>query len=92
MNKKPASSEKAASPPSLGFDVIEGMLHEYRDTGKSPSLNRLMSFSDKGLDKYLSENPSPPAQKDAALAKEALNLAKELVLDNVELAKASKGK
>ncbi len=86
MSKTQPAKAKTATPDSLGFDVIEGMLHEFRDTKKGPTLDRLTSFTEKGLAKYMAENPAAAAKKDAAVVKEALDLAKELVLDTVKLA------
>jgi len=83
----PATATKAQNPPSLGFEIIENMLHEFRGSGRSPSLERVVNAAVQGLERYGTDNPSPQAKKDAAAVRQALEESRQLVLDIVEEAK-----
>lgn len=82
-----AAGNQGQNPPSLGFEIIENMLHEFRGTRRSPSLERVMAAVAQGLERYSAENPSPQAKKEAAAVQQALEDSRQLVLDIVEEAK-----
>jgi len=81
------STPVAKNLPSLGFEVIENMLHEFRGSGRSPSLERVMTAALQGVERYAAENPSPQAKKEATAIQQALEDSRQLVLDIVEEAK-----
>ena len=82
-----APATKGQNPPSLGFEIIENMLHEFRGSGRSPSLERVVNAATQGLDRYGTDNPSPQAKKEAASVRQAIEESRQLVLDIVEEAR-----
>jgi len=77
------------NPPSLGFETIERMLHEFRDTKRSPSLEKLVSSANDQIDRYLGQQTAPASQRDATSIKEAIELGRQLV---VQIATEGAGK
>jgi hypothetical protein len=81
-----------ANPPSLGFESIERMLHEFRDTRRSTSLEKLVTTANQQIDQYAAQQTAPAAQRDAASIKEAVELARQLVVQIATEAAEKKGK
>ena len=72
-------SEAASNPPSTGFIVVEKVLHEYRDRGKSPTFAKFESEVKEGLARYAAANKQPKAAKEVQAVEKAMASAKELI-------------
>ncbi|HSI32802.1 MAG: hypothetical protein ACAI43_25410 [Phycisphaerae bacterium] len=71
---------QGGNPPSLGFEMIERMLHEFRDTKRSQSLEKLVTAANDQIDRYTAQQTAPASQRDAASVKEAIELGRQLVV------------
>jgi hypothetical protein len=73
-----ATPNKNAGPASTGFTLVESILHEYRDTGRSATLDRIQSRCRDGLQKYQAAG-SPKAAKESLAVETAVDHAVELI-------------
>jgi hypothetical protein len=67
------------NPPSTGFVSIEQVLHEFRDRGRSITMERWAVQVKQGLEKYRAANPSPRAAKEVQAIEKAFAGAVELI-------------
>jgi hypothetical protein len=81
-----ATNGNPATPPTAGFTLIEGLLHEYRDTGRVPTLENWTTGAVQRLAQFRAANPSPQAQREATQVEQALNLAVELIAEMAKTA------
>jgi hypothetical protein len=82
MMSRGQTSPKAAKPKdpeSTGFVAVEQVLHEYRDRGKSPTLDQWSTQVKERLQQYRTEHRQPKAAKEAQAVETALALASELI-------------
>lgn len=66
---------------AAGFDILNGMIREQFQAGKSPSLERVVGAGKAAAAQYAAANPSPKAKEDAETVARAFDLASELVVD-----------
>jgi hypothetical protein len=68
-----------ANPPSTGFIVVEKVLHEFRDGGRSATLTKFDAEVKQGLERYSAGNKQPKAAKEVQTVEKAMASAKELI-------------
>jgi hypothetical protein len=74
-----ANNNTDNNPPSTGFVTVEEVLHEFRDRGRSLTLERWAGHVKQALEKYRAANPTPRAAKDAQAVEKAFASAVELI-------------
>src|SRR5207302_425135 len=67
-----------SSPQPTGFDILERLLHEYRDTGRSATLDRWTRQFKQRLAKFRAANKAR-SEAEVAVIERALNLSLELM-------------
>jgi hypothetical protein len=72
-------SEAASNPPSTGFIIVEKVLHEYRDRGKSATMAKFESEVSEGLARHAAGTKQPKAAKEIQTVEKAMASAKELI-------------
>ena len=70
---------EAKPPLTAGFETIERLLQEYRETGRSHTLAGWVSGVKRRVAECRAANPDPRSLKDLALVERAFDLAAEAV-------------